>query len=169
MKILKLTLLLLGFLFTFNSIYSQCSYTPISKTGWSVAYVDSEETTGEGANNGKAIYAIDGDTTKFWHTQWQGAQPTYPHEIQINLGASHDVSGISILSRYNNPYGKPKQYEIYVSTDGVSWQTAQAIGDFTYPDVNAAQRTYVYFGAVTTLLNMYALKCYLLMVIIIML
>jgi hypothetical protein len=150
MKIFKLTLLLLGFLFSFHTIFSQCSYTPISKTGWSVAYVDSEETTGEGTNNGKAIYAIDGDSTKFWHTQWQGAQPTYPHEIQINLGAIHDVSGISILSRYNSPNGKAKQYEIYVSTDGVSWQTAQAIGDFSYPNVNAAaQRTYVYFGAVT--------------------
>ncbi|MBW7867348.1 MAG: discoidin domain-containing protein [Brumimicrobium sp.] len=130
--------------------YAQCDNLPIPKTAWTIHYVDSEETTGEGANNGKAIYAIDGDTTKFWHTQWQNAQPGYPHEIQINLGNSYDVSGFSLLSRFDNPYGKPKDYEVYLSMDGSDWQTAQSVGELTYPNINAAaQRTYVYFGAVT--------------------
>lgn len=139
----------IGFLIIGNQSFSQCVNTSIPKVGWSIHYVDSEETTGEGANNGHAIHAIDGDTTKFWHTQWQGAQPGYPHEIQLNLGVAHDVSGISLLSRFDNSNGKPKQYEIYLSNDGTNWQLAQAIGDFSYPNIQAAaQRTYVYFGAV---------------------
>ncbi|MCO5260573.1 MAG: discoidin domain-containing protein [Crocinitomicaceae bacterium] len=145
----KLLFLLLGILLYGEYSSAQCVDSKIPKSGWNVHYFDSEEAAGEGANNGKAIYAIDGDSTKFWHTQWQGAQPGYPHEIQINLGSSHDVSGISLLSRYDNPYGKAKQYEIYLSNDGTNWQVAQSTGDFTYPNVNAAaQRTYVFFGAV---------------------
>jgi hypothetical protein len=147
---MKLFLTTIGLIATISYSFSQCVSTKIPKTGWTVHYVDSEETTGEGPNNGKAIYAIDGDTTKFWHTRWQGAQPDFPHEIQINLGAPHDVSGISLLSRYNNALGKPKAYEVYVSNDGTNWQTAQSAGDLIYPSLNAAaQRANVYFGAVS--------------------
>ncbi len=130
--------------------YSQCTPTKISsKAQWEVVYFDSEEPTGEGAGNGHAQHAIDGDTTTFWHTQWDAAQPPYPHEIQIDLGDTFDVAGISVLTRYNKPFGKPKAYEIYVSMDTSEWHSAQAIGDFQYPDVNAAaQRSYVFFGAI---------------------
>lgn len=53
--------------------WSQCNYNAISKTNWTILSVDSEEATGEGANNGHAIHAIDGVESTFWHTQWQNA------------------------------------------------------------------------------------------------
>ena len=42
--------------------------------------------------------AIDGDLSTLWHTQWQGAVPSYPHEIQIDLqkaaeGTVHPLRG----------------------------------------------------------------------------
>ncbi|MBS1945973.1 MAG: hypothetical protein JST98_12455, partial [Bacteroidetes bacterium] len=54
---------------------AQCDTVRLAKAGWSIVYVDSQELTGEGANNGHAAQAIDGDSLTFWHTQWQGAQP----------------------------------------------------------------------------------------------
>lgn len=135
-------------LLAFNSI-AQCDAVAILKNSWSIHFVDSEETSGEGGNNGHAIHAIDGVESTFWHTQWQGAQPNYPHEIQINLGSTHDVVGFSLLSRFDNPFGKPKDYEVYLSLDGTNWQDAQSVGVLQYPNLNAAaQLTEVYFGAV---------------------
>lgn len=128
----------------------QCTPTEITpKSNWSVFYVDSEETAGEGNNNGHAIHAIDNYLNTFWHTQWQGAQPGYPHEIQLNLGSSHDVAGISVTSRNDNPFGKPKDYIISLSTNGSDW-VPQSIGQFQFPNVNqGGQKADVFFGAVS--------------------
>ncbi|MBX2983439.1 MAG: discoidin domain-containing protein [Flavobacteriales bacterium] len=127
----------------------QCDTVAIANTAWSVTYVDSEELTGEGANNGHAVNAFDNDSLTFWHTQWQGATPDFPHEIQLDLGAVHAVNGISLLSRNGTASGKAKGYELYLSMDGTDWGSVQSAGDFTYADLNAgAQRGSAYFGAV---------------------
>lgn len=127
----------------------QCDTVAIAKTDWSVTYVDSEELTGEGAGNGHAANAIDNDSLTFWHTQWQGASPGFPHEIQLDLGAVHAVNGISLLSRNGTESGKAKGFELYLSMDGTDWGTVQSAGNFTYADLNAgAQRGTAYFGAV---------------------
>ncbi|HNO05048.1 MAG TPA: discoidin domain-containing protein [Flavobacteriales bacterium] len=128
---------------------AQCDTVFIDHTGWTVTYVDSEELTGEGPDNGHAIHAIDGDSTTFWHTEWQAADPPFPHEIHLDLGAVHAVNGLSLLSRHNSANGKIIGYALYLSMDGVAWGTPQAAGNLTYPDVNApGQRATVYFGAV---------------------
>lgn len=127
----------------------QCDTVAIAKAAWSVTYVDSEELTGEGANNGHAVNAFDNDSLTFWHTQWQGATPGFPHEIQLDLGAVHAVNGISLLSRNGTASGKAKGYELYLSMDGTDWGNVQSAGDFTYADLSAgAQRGSAYFGAV---------------------
>ena len=147
----RLILLLCILIYPLSTLLNaQCSPTEISpKSAWGIHYVDSEETTGEGANNGHAIHAIDNNVNTFWHTQWQNAQPGYPHEIQLDLGSSYDVAGISVLSRHDNPFGKPKEYKISLSSDGTNW-VPQAIGDFQFPQVGqAGQRADAFFGSVT--------------------
>lgn len=146
MKLLYPALLLLA-VPTFTQ--AQCDTVFIAKTGWTIPYVDSEELTGEGPNNGHAIQCIDSDSLTFWHTQWQGAQPGFPHEIQINLGAVHAVNGISLLSRSGSAAGKVKDYELYLSMDGTNWGTPQSAGQLGYADPSAgSQRGTVHFGAV---------------------
>ncbi|MEO5584631.1 MAG: discoidin domain-containing protein [Flavobacteriales bacterium] len=127
----------------------QCDTVAIAKTGWSITHVDSEELTGEGANNGHAANCIDNDSLTFWHTQWQGASPGFPHEIELDLGAVHAVNGVSLLSRNGTGAGKAKGYELYLSMDGTDWGSMQSAGNFTYADLSAgAQRGTAYFGAV---------------------
>jgi cytochrome c peroxidase len=99
----------------------------ISKSGWTLYYVDSQETVGE---NGAATNAFDGNTSTIWHTQWQGASPPCPHEIQINLGASYNINGFMYTPRTAPTNGTIKDYEFYVSADGTNWGTACAAGTF---------------------------------------
>jgi alpha-glucosidase len=68
----------------------------IAQTGWSVVYVDSQETVGE---NGAAANAIDGNPNTKWVTQWFGTTAPMPHEIQINLGASYTLTAFQYLAR----------------------------------------------------------------------
>jgi hypothetical protein len=100
----------------------------LSRTGWKITYVDSQELVGE---NGAATNALDGDQATFWHTQWDGAEPPTPHELRIDLGAYYDLSGFRYLPRQDgSPNGRIGQYEFYASMDGVNWGTAAATGTF---------------------------------------
>ena len=102
----------------------------IPQSGWQVIYVDSQQT---GCFNGAATNAIDGNTTTFWHTQFCGSSPPLPHEIQIDLGASYTLSAFQYLPRQDgSACGWIKQYEFYVSPDGINWGTPVAAGTFDY-------------------------------------
>jgi FOG: PKD repeat len=90
----------------------------IPNTNWTLKYVDSEEKVGE---NGAASNAFDGNAATFWHTQWYNGSPSYPHEIQIDLGATYSINGFGYLPRQDNSNGRIKDFEFYVSTDGISW------------------------------------------------
>jgi predicted cupin superfamily sugar epimerase len=106
------------------------SLSPIPQAGWTLKFVDSQETIAE---NGAATNAFDGKTNTFWHTQWSGANPPPPHEIQISLGASYSISGFTYLPRQDGcSHGDIKQYEFYISTDGANWGNAVAAGTFGY-------------------------------------
>lgn len=48
------------------------------RSNWNVVEVSSEETSGEGSENGHAIHAFDGNKNTFWHTQWKGDEPQPP-------------------------------------------------------------------------------------------
>jgi len=109
--------------------YTQSSTSEISKAGWSLKYVDSEETVGE---HGNATNAFDDNESTIWHTQWYGADPVCPHEIQINLGASYDLTGFRYMPRQDGgDNGRINGYEFYTSTDGENWGSAVADGNFT--------------------------------------
>ena len=99
----------------------------IPRSNYSVSYYDSQETAGE---NAPAIAAIDGNTGTFWHTRWQRANPTHPHEIQIDLGLTTPVCGFSYVPRQSGSNGRVADYQFYISTDGVNWNTPVASGTF---------------------------------------
>jgi lysophospholipase L1-like esterase len=100
----------------------------ISRTNWSLRYVDSEELVGE---NGAAVNAFDGNTSTIWHTKYSNVNPDppQPHEIQINLGAVYDMRGFRYLPRQDGrSNGRIARYEFYVSTDGTNWDTPVVAG-----------------------------------------
>ena len=102
----------------------------ISQTGWMLVSVDSQETV-KGAHDGAK--AFDGNASTIWHTRWSGIEPDPPppHEIRINLGVVYDISGFRYLPRQDGiTNGRIGQYEFYVSSDGVNWGSAVAIGTF---------------------------------------
>ncbi len=110
--------------------------TVISPTGWSVVYVDSQETARE---NGAGVNAIDGNPASKWVTQWSPSSAPLPHEIQINLGASYNLTAFQYLARQDGcANGWIKQYEFYVSTDGVHWGTPVASGNFDYSNLSTS-------------------------------
>lgn len=116
----------------------------LPKDEMKVVEADSEETTGE---NGAAANAIDGNPATFWHTQWYGAAPAYPHHLSVDLGASHELSQMTIQSRADGALnGQIKDYEVRVSTDGTTWSEPVATGSL----ISSRTPQRVIFAAPTT-------------------
>src|SRR5208283_2438223 len=104
--------------------------TIIPQSGWSLLSVDSQETV---CGNYGAVNSFDGNPATFWHTQWCPSTASLPHDIQINLGATYNISGFEYLPRQDGcSHGWISQYQFYVSTDGVNWGTPVASGTFNY-------------------------------------
>ncbi len=96
---------------------------------WKLVSVDSEETEDE---NGRATNAFDDSTSTIWHTAYGGGTtPGYPHEIQIDLGASYALTAFRYMPRQDkDENGIVKDYEFYVSEDKANWGAAVASGAF---------------------------------------
>ncbi len=132
--------LFLALLFIVPLLFSASLFgAEIPQGGWTLKYVDSEELVGQ---NGAAVNAFDGNTGTIWHTQWSGSNPPPPHEIQIDLGMTYNINGFYYLPRQDGGVnGRIKQYEFYVSADGVNWGTPVSTGTFA----NDATRKQVSF------------------------
>lgn len=88
--------------------------TPISKAGWLVHCVTSQELINE---NAPASNAIDGNTTTYWYTQWHDPVAQHPHCIVIDLGQSYTITGFTYTpTAYSNFDGYIVQYEFFVGT-----------------------------------------------------
>lgn len=129
--------------------------TIIPNEGWSLQFVDSEETIGE---DGAATNAFDGDEKTFWHTAWSSSSPTHPHEIQLHLGEKYKLKGFKYLPRQDGGInGTIKDYEFYVSSDGVDWGNPLSVGSFDYSteikeiDLSETECEYVRFVALSEL------------------
>jgi hypothetical protein len=99
-------------------------YPVFSRTDWQIIDKSSEEANGEGPNNGKAIFALDGDKNTFWHTQWQGASPAPPHYLTIDMGSEKEIHGLSFVGRQADGGGKPNEVNVLISTDNIAWKDA---------------------------------------------
>ncbi len=90
--------------------------------------VDSQETEGE---DGKGSNAVDGNLETFWHTQWQEANPSHPHEILIELDPPCKIKGFTYLPRQDEGVnGSIKDYEFYVSADSEDFGKPVKKGSF---------------------------------------
>jgi two-component sensor histidine kinase len=87
-----------------------------NRSGWSIAYADSEEWERE---NGLAENVFDGQTTTFWHTQWGRASPNHPHHLVFDLGRSQKIAGFRYVPRPGDGAvgGRIKDYRIYIGDD----------------------------------------------------
>ncbi|MFF1823553.1 endo-alpha-N-acetylgalactosaminidase family protein [Kribbella sp. NPDC058245] len=101
-----------------------------------VADVDSEDV----ATGGAATAALDGNPSTLWHSAWSEVSTPagFPHHMTLDLGSTYQVNGLSYLPRQSGTNGMFKGYEVYVSTDGQTWGSPVATGQF--PNSTAVQR-----------------------------
>jgi beta-galactosidase len=79
---------------------------------WKIAYADSEEVDGD---DGNAENVFDLQSSTFWHTQWESAQPAHPHQLVLDLGGEHTVAGLRYLPRQDSANGRIKEYRVFLS------------------------------------------------------
>lgn len=91
---------------------------PLDRQDCSIQAVNSEETF---LQDGRAINAIDGDPTTFWHTEWSRNEPSHPHILTIDLGASYKLCALRYLPRQGDTdfaqNGHIAHYRIHLSSD----------------------------------------------------
>ena len=93
------------------------------RSDWKVVDFSSQEAVGEGADNGRAVFALDGNTNTYWHTQWKDGRPGPPHYITIDMGVSKRILGSALVDRQNVNSGRPENVQYFVSENGTDWQT----------------------------------------------
>ena len=97
----------------------------VDKSTWKVLSYDSQH----GGN--EATKAIDNKNDTFWHTEWEGTEPSCPHTLIIDMSQSYNVTAITYLARQDgNQNGMVKAYEFYLSDDKNNWGTTVATGEF---------------------------------------
>ncbi|WP_462158828.1 discoidin domain-containing protein [Pseudoalteromonas sp. GB56] len=75
-------------------------------------------------------FAFDSDVDTHWHTTWSDASVVYPHEVTIDLGASHNVSQFDYTPRPGGGNGTVVKYEVYVSDSDTNFGEAVSSGDW---------------------------------------
>ena len=119
--------------------------TELSKSGWSISSFSSEETSGEGATNGRAATLIDGSESTYWHSRWTSSAASYPHQVVIDLGSSKSAKGLSLVQR-SSLSRAVKNFQVLTSTDNVNFTAVNS-----YVAQNAAGVQYFAFGSTQTL------------------
>ena len=120
----------------------------LDRTGWTVT-ASSQEESGEGAGNGVASCIVDGQTSTFWHSKWQGSEAGYPHWFMIDMKSSKSFDAFEYVSRgtgtsddgENN--GNIVNYQIYVSDTEInpnSLPTPVATGTFSYTNGSTSHK-----------------------------
>ncbi|WP_091214066.1 discoidin domain-containing protein [Mucilaginibacter gossypiicola] len=99
-------------------------YSNYDRANWAIIGFSSQEANGEGPNNGRAVFALDGNTSTFWHTQWSGGSPGPPHYIIIDMNDVKTLHGVSFVGRQADGGGKPNEVNIQVSLDNTTWTDA---------------------------------------------
>ncbi|MBQ1701394.1 MAG: discoidin domain-containing protein, partial [Prevotella sp.] len=79
----------------------------------------------------EARLAFDGNNNTFWHTEYQGSEPSCPHTLIVDMGIPYWVTAFTYLARQDgNQNGMVKAYEVYLSNDGKTWGTPVVSGEF---------------------------------------
>lgn len=92
----------------------------INKSEWTVVDFDTEEPAEGGNPNGLVIAAFDNDLSTFWHTQWNGGSPGYPHYFVIDMGQEVTISRFECFRRRGDDRGQT-MCQFLSSMDGIQW------------------------------------------------
>ncbi|MGL5317787.1 MAG: BT_3987 domain-containing protein [Bacteroidales bacterium] len=92
----------------------------INRANWNIT-ANTEELTGEGANNGHAIHAIDGNNATFWHSKWSGGTDAPPYILTVDMKKSNTISQIGLIARQNAV--TRMNIDFMISEDGIAWKT----------------------------------------------
>lgn len=137
----------------------QSAYTQLDQTEWTISGFSSEETVGEGASNGRATHAIDGDASTFWHTSWwSSGNLNYPHYLSL----LHDGVVTIDKIRINIPEGRGANYraktvQVQTSANGTDWT---AVGTFSLPNASVQEVDLDGYGLQTEHLRLYFTEGY---------
>lgn len=93
----------------------------IDKSRWTVIDFSTEEPAEGGNPNGLVRAVFDGDPSTFWHTQWNGASPGYPHFFVIDMGQEVTISRFENIRRLGDSRGQT-QIQFLTSLDGENWE-----------------------------------------------
>lgn len=109
-----------------KALYTANPFTMLDRSQWSIISKSSEEPTGDGANNGRTTFALDGLETTWWSTQWKAAKPGPPHHITIDMQTSQQLHGFAFTGRLDaqgnlKSTGNPKDIIVQTSTNGTDW------------------------------------------------
>ena len=87
----------------------------LPQENWKVVSFDSE------APGYDAKRAIDGNPKSFWHTQFEPTELPFPHELVVDMGAESTLHSLEYLARQGSTHPRIKDFKLFVSTDGKSW------------------------------------------------
>ncbi len=68
-------------------------------------------------NEGLASFAIDGNESTMWHTNYNNVKPL-PQYITLDLGEKYSIDRLTYLPRQSGQNGNITKYEVQVSTNG---------------------------------------------------
>lgn len=88
------------------------------------------ETTSQETGEGDASHLVDDNPNTYWHTMYSVTVALYPHSVTFDASEVKTIKGFTYLPRQDNRNGNIKGYRIEVSTDGKTWGTPVAEGEF---------------------------------------
>ncbi len=104
-------------------------------THWEFAIEDTPEENSVRADSASegdlSGHAFDGDAGTIWHTPWGAGAPGFPHWIQKDFGEERLIEAVHCLPRQHSTNGWIREYEIYISDDGVNWGEPIFKGEFS--------------------------------------
>ncbi len=80
------------------------------------------------SGEGEPAHAVDGNPDTFWHSRWSNDEARPPHFLVIDYARPIDIAGLVYTARADGDNGHVKNYEVYVSDDGQTWNTPVAKG-----------------------------------------
>ncbi|WP_282036819.1 discoidin domain-containing protein [Saccharicrinis aurantiacus] len=98
----------------------------LSKHPWQSSTIVSS-TPGQKGYEAKNV--LDGDHGSLWHTEWNGNEQEFPHEIVIDASEVLSIKGIRLVQRGSKGgNGHVKEFEVYISKDKASFDKPQVVG-----------------------------------------
>ena len=114
----------------------------LSKEKWTIKDFSTEEPN-EGAPNGLASAAIDNQLNTFWHTQWSGGSPGYPHHFTVDLANWRSSGALATAGGRPSSRSSPAWMAPTLSTRGPSnmipmWPVSPTtLSTFPWPAMSA--------------------------------